>query len=96
MPQLRVVAQLTTKPDSTEVVREALTTLESATQNPPGCVEFVMDESVAAPGTFLTVETWESQETGDAHMATEDLATAIFATEGHLAGDIAIHPLRHA
>jgi len=94
MTQLRVVAQLTTKPGSEEIIREALARLAAATQGHRGCVEFKLYESAAAPGTFVTVETWESQDDHDAHMQTEDIAAALAAAEGHVAGDIAIHPLR--
>ena len=94
MPQLRVVAQLTTKPGSEEIIREALARLAAATQGHRGCVEFKLYESAAAPGTFVTVETWASQEDHDSHMQTEDIAAALAAAEGHVVGDIAIHPLR--
>ena len=42
----------------------------------------------------MTVETWESQDDHDSHMQTEDIAVAIAASEGHIVGDITIHPLR--
>ena len=94
MPQLRVVAQLTTKPGSEEILREALAKLATATQGHSGCVEFKLYESAATPGTFVTVETWASQEDHDSHMQTEDIAAALAAAEGHVEGDIVIHPLR--
>jgi quinol monooxygenase YgiN len=94
MPQLRVVAQLTAKPGSEEIIREALVRLAAATQGHRGCIEFTMYESAAAPGTFVTVETWASQDDHDSHMQTEDIATALAAAEGRVAGDIVIHPLR--
>ena len=40
------------------------------------------------------METWESQDDLDAHMQTDDIAAALAAADGHLGGDIAIHPLR--
>ncbi len=94
MPQLRVVAQLTTKPGSNKIIREALARLAAASQSHRGCAEFKLYESSAAPGTFVTVETWESQDDHDAHMQSEDIAIAIAASEGHIVGDITIHPLR--
>jgi quinol monooxygenase YgiN len=94
MPQLRVVAQLTAEPGSEETMRAALAKLAAATQSHRGCVEFIMYESAAAPGTFVTVETWESQDDHEAHMRTDDIAEALAAAEGHVVGDIAIHPLR--
>lgn len=94
MSQLRVVAQLSAKPGSAEIMREALAKLAVATQSHRGCVEFKLYESAAAPGTFVTVETWESQDDHDSHMQTEDIAAALAAAEGHVVGDITIHPLR--
>jgi quinol monooxygenase YgiN len=94
MAQLRVVAQLTTKPGSEEIIRAALAKLAAATQSHRGCVEFKLYESATAPGTFVTVETWESQDDHDSHMQTEDIAAALAASEGHVVGDITIHLLR--
>ena len=94
MAQLRVVAQLTTKPGSEEIIRAALAKLAAATQSHRGCVEFKLYESATAPGTFVTVETWDSQDDHDSHMQTEDIAAALAASEGHVVGDITIHPLR--
>ena len=72
----------------------ALAKLAAATQSHRGCIEFKLYESVSAPGTFVTVETWESREDHESHMQTEDLAAALAAAEGHVDGDIAIHLLR--
>ena len=94
MAELDVVAVIPAKPGSEDVVRDALTTLAAATQNHRGCLHYELFESAAAPGTFVTVERWTAQEDLDAHMATEDIATALGVAEGNLAGDIAIHPLR--
>ena len=94
MPQLRVVAQLSTQPGSEEMMRGALAKLAAATQSHRGCIEFKLYESVSAPGTFVTVETWESREDHESHMQTEDIASALAAAEGHVDGDIAIHILR--
>ena len=94
MTELDVVALIPAKPGSEDVVRDALTTLGAATQEHTGCLRYELFESGAAPGTFVTVERWRAPEDLDAHMATEDIATALAAVEGHLAGDIAIHPLQ--
>ena len=93
MSDLRVVALIPAKPGSEDVVRDALTTLAAGTQSHQGCVDYQLFESAAAPGVFVTIESWESQADLDAHMQTPDIAAALGAAEGHLAGDIAIHPL---
>lgn len=93
MADLRVVAVIPGKPASADVMRAALTTLAEATQSHEGCTGYELFESASAPGTFVTVESWRGQSDLDAHMQTEDIATALGAADGHLAGDIAIHPL---
>jgi quinol monooxygenase YgiN len=93
MADLRVVAVIPGKEGSRDTMRAALTILAEATQGHEGCTGYELFESAAAPGTFVTVESWRSQADLDAHMATEDIATALGAADGHLAGDIAIHPL---
>jgi len=94
MAELNVVALIPAKPGSEDVVRDALTTLAAATQDHEGCLHYELFESALTPGTFVTVERWTAQEHLDAHMATADIATALAAADGHLAGDAAIHPLR--
>ena len=94
MPDLNVVALIPARSGSEDVVREALTRLAAATQSHQGCLHYELFESAAAPGTFVTVERWTAQEDLDAHMATQDVADAFTAADGHLAGDVAIHPLR--
>jgi quinol monooxygenase YgiN len=93
MADLRVVALIPGKEGSADTMRAALTTLAEATLSHEGCTGYELFESAADPGTFVTVESWRSQAHLDAHMQTDDIATALGAANGHLAGDIAIHPL---
>ena len=93
MADLRVVALIPARPGSEDRVRAALATLAEASLGHDGCLGYELFESAAAPGTFVTVETWRDKSDLDAHMQTEDIATALGAAEGHLAGDIAVHPL---
>ncbi len=93
MADLRVVALIPAKPGSEETVRTALTRLAAATQDHEGCLAYELFESAAAPGTFVTIETWTSQEALDAHMQTQDIADAMTAAADHLGGSIDIHPL---
>jgi len=94
MAELDVIAVIPAGPASVTVVRDALTALAAATRGHDGCLHYELFESAATPGTFVTVERWRAQADLDAHLASEDIATALAATEGHLAGDVAIHPLR--
>lgn len=94
MSELRVVAEIATTPGSEGIVRDALSTLVSATREEEGCLSYELFESVAAPGTFFTIESWRAQADLDAHMHTDHIAAA-FATAGeHLSAPPAIHPLK--
>ncbi len=93
MADLRVVALIPAKPGSEETVRSVLTKLAAATRDHEGCVSYDLFESAGAPGTFVFIETWASQEALDAHMQTQDIADAMTAAADHLGGSIDIHPL---
>ncbi len=93
MSELHVVATIPAKSGSEGTVRDALQTLVDATRGEDGCLAYDLYESASAPGTFVTVERWRGQEDLDAHMTTPHIATAFAAADGHLAGDVAIHPL---
>lgn len=93
MSELRVVAIIPARPGSEDVIRDALSTLVTATNGEDGCVSYDLFESAAAPGTFMTIESWRSQEDLDAHLQTPHVGAAFAAASDHLAGDVAIHPL---
>lgn len=90
---LHVVATIPARPETTDALRDALTTLVAATRQEEGCLAYDLYESAGAPGVFVTVEEWTDQAALDAHMRTPHIAAALGAAEGALAGDIAIHPL---
>lgn len=93
MADLRVVAVLTAKPGSEDVVRGALTELVAETVKEAGNVAYKLYESGAVAGTFITVETWRSQADLDAHMKTPHIAKTLEVAGDHLATAPAIHPL---
>ncbi len=92
MADLRVVAFIPAKPGSEDVVRAAVDTLGEASRGHQGCVDYEVFESASAPGTFVTVETWQSQDELDAHLRTEDIAAALGAVGEHLGGEIVDPP----
>ena len=93
MSELRVVATIPAKPGSEELIREALAKLVTATRAEDGCVSYDLFESAAAPGTFVTIESWRSQEDLDAHLKSPHIGEAFAVAGDNLAGDVAIHPL---
>lgn len=93
MSELHVVATIPAAPERSDDIRDALITLVAATREEEGCLSYDLYESASSPGVFVTVERWTGQDRLDAHMETPHIAAALAATEGALAGDIAIHPL---
>ncbi len=72
--------------------RAALKKRAEASRGDKGCIGYEVYESASTPGTFVTVEKWESQDDLDAHMKTPHVADA-FATQGDAIDNVAIHPL---
>ncbi len=93
MSELRVVATIPTKPEAAEAVRAGLAELVAATREEEGCIAYDAFESQAAPGVFVTIETWRDQADLDAHMTTPHIAKAFEVLGDALAGEVAIHPL---
>jgi quinol monooxygenase YgiN len=91
---LRVVATLPLDPAQSVEAAAALATLAAASREEEGCYAYDVFESTTAPGTFVTVEAWRSQEDMDAHMATPHIGKAFEVLGPAIAGDIAIHPLK--
>ena len=94
MTELNVVATIPVKPEAVEQVRAALQTLVAATRDEEGCIAYDLYESVAAPGTFVTLERWTDQAALDAHMGTPHVAAAFAAAGEALSGEVAINPLQ--
>ena len=89
-----VVAVITAKPGSEDAVRAALEALVEPTRAEAGCRSYDLSESVAAPGTFVTVEEWSDPSDLDQHLATEHVQSALATVGDHLAEPPAIHPLK--
>ncbi len=94
MSDLTVVAVITAKPGSEQIVRDALNALVPPTRAEDGCVSYDLHESANEPGTFVTIEVWHAQSDLDAHMASPHIAETFKVAGEHLANQPAIHPLR--
>ena len=94
MPNLDVVAVIAAKPGSEAIVEGALPALVGPSRSDHGCIAYDLFASESTPGTFVTVERWQSQEDLDAHMASSHLAEAITVAGDHFDGFPAIHTLR--
>ncbi len=93
MADLQVVAVLTAKPGSEQVVGAALSALVEPTRSEAGCTSYQLFVSAVDPATFITVETWLSRDDLDAHMQTLHVQQAFAAAGDHLAEAPAVHPL---
>ena len=80
-------------PAAGDAVRAGLADLVEATRREEGCTSYDAFESASAPGVFVTIESWRSQDDLDAHMTTPHVAKAFETLGGALVGDVAIHPL---
>jgi quinol monooxygenase YgiN len=94
MPSIDVVAVITAKSGSESIIEGALRTLASHSRNDHGCISYELFASETTPGTFVTIEKWESQEDIDAHMASPHMAEVITVAGDHFEGFPAIHNLR--
>lgn len=94
MSNLNVVAIIEAKSDAVDEVRAALRLLVTATRTEEGCVSYDLSESLAAPGTFVAVETWRSEADLDEHSRSPHVQAALGTIGGLLTGAPAIHPLR--
>ena len=93
MAELNVVATISAKEGTAEGLGAALKKLAEASRGDTGCIAYEVYESASTPGTFVTVERWESQDDLDAHMKAPHVAEA-FATQGDAIDNVAIHPLK--
>lgn len=91
---LRVVATIPISSEGAAQAGTALATLAAASEQEEGCISYEVYESGAVAGTFVTVESWRSQEDMDAHMGTPHVAAAFEQLGPFLAGEVVIHPLK--
>ncbi len=93
MSDIHAVAVITARPGSADDVRAALVAIVAPTRAEEGCLDYWLHESMAAPGTFITVERWRAQADLDAHLGTEHVQAALAQTAEHLTEPPGIHPL---
>ena len=65
---VRVVAHLTSKPETIDETRSALEGFIDPTRAEDGCILYVLMHNNADTTDFTFVEEWESNETLDAHL----------------------------
>ena len=68
MAKIRVVAHLTSKPETVNETRKALEGFVDPTRAEEGCIYYELMQNNDDPTYFTFVEEWESNETLDAHL----------------------------
>ncbi|HEX4018386.1 MAG TPA: putative quinol monooxygenase [Frankiaceae bacterium] len=81
MAELQVVAVIKAKEGSEDIVRQAMTSLMAPSRLDKGCIRYDLYEAQGAPGTFVNLEVWASQEDINAHLSQPHLGAA-FANAG--------------
>lgn len=82
--RLRVLARVSAKASSVDLVRTILIALVDATRKEPGCISYQFLQNQSDPKEFVSVEEWESIAAEQAHFATEHLKNALTSLTGHL------------
>ena len=74
------------KPEAVNDLHAALGPLQTATRQESGCRFYDWAQSVEQPGTFYSVEVWDSRADLDAHMGTDHVKNALGGLPDMLAG----------
>jgi quinol monooxygenase YgiN len=93
MSDLNVVAVLTAKPGSEDLLEKTLKELREPSLAESGCISYELYRSAVDASAYITLEKWQSQADLEAHMKTPHIAAALGALGDALAGPPAIHPL---
>ncbi len=81
MAEINVVAVLKAKAGKESAVGDALKNALPPSRKDAGCIRYDLFVAQGAPGTFVMLETWASQEDLNAHMSSPHLGAA-FASVG--------------
>ncbi len=82
MPELTIVANITARPESVELVQAELEKLIPITLKEEGCVRYDLHRDDDDPHRFMFYETWTSRDLWQIHMNAPHLAEYMKATEG--------------
>ena len=73
---LVVIAELVSKPDRADALRDVLVPFVAGARKEPGCEHYTLLEDRYTPGRFLTYEIWTNQAALAAHMQTPEIKAA--------------------
>jgi quinol monooxygenase YgiN len=83
---LHVVAVIKAKAGQEEAIGDALRSIVAPSRLDAGCIRYDLFQAQGAPGTFVNLETWASQEDLSAHMKSPHLGAAFASTGDALDG----------
>lgn len=82
--EVRVIATLQAKPDSIEVVSDAVHEIIEASRLEVGNLQYDLHRDMDQPGTFVFFERWASSEALEKHNATEHFKRFVSQIDGKL------------
>lgn len=82
---IRVIAHLTSKPDTIDQTRDVLLDLIAPTCQEAGCISYELHQNTADPSDLTFIEEWADDASLDSHLATAHIAEAIEKLENLLA-----------
>ena len=74
--RLVVIAELISRPDRADALRDLLVPFAEGSLHEPGCEHYTLLEDIHTPGRFLTYEIWTDQAALAAHMQTPAIKAA--------------------
>jgi quinol monooxygenase YgiN len=74
--KLVVIAELVSKPDKADELRDIMVPFVEGARKEPGCEHYTLLEDRKQPGRFLTYEIWTDEAALEAHMHTPAIKAA--------------------
>lgn len=92
---VHVVALFSVRPERIDAFREqASRTLVEPTQREAGCIRYELCQDLGDPSRFAMIESWESEESLQRHLAQESLQAAVAGLAPMAAGPPTVHRFR--
>ena len=90
---LTVVARVKARTDKADKVKEMLMGLVTATRQEPGCIDYILHQSIEDETVFMFYENWTSKEALDAHLQMPHLQDFVAKAEDLLGAPLEINLL---
>jgi quinol monooxygenase YgiN len=90
---MSLMVVFTCRPGHESTVREMLTAMLTPTRAEPGCLEYILHESLDDPAVFAFYETWRANKDWDVHMLQPHLRHLTENLPQHLTRPIGVRHL---